>query len=319
MTDRPPDAVLWDFVRGATMTRALAIAADLELAKRLCDGPQPVAELAREARVDAGALHRLLRALASDGVFAEDEPGVFRNTEISERLQGEGWDDFAHLFGGVFYRAMLDLDRAVETGSATFTDAFGTDFWSWLAARPEERAAFDRAMAGGKERTAAKLAELEWRQDEVVVDIGGGNGALLVELLQMRPELRGVVFDLPETERDEAAFGERISFAAGSFFERVPRGETYILSAILHDWNDDHASKILSVVHSAAPSGARLLILESVVPAGNGPYGAKWLDLLMLALLSGRERSERDWRDLLKTCNWHVDCVEDGLIEARCR
>jgi hypothetical protein len=319
VSERPPHSVLWDFVRGATMTRTLAIAAELGISEALADGPPPVEELARESGVDPDALQRLLRALASDGVFAEDEPGMFRNTETSDLLRAEGWSEFAHLFGGVFYRAVGPLDRAVQTGTATFADTFGTDFWSWLAEHPDERARFDRAMAGGKESAAERLAGLEWREGELVVDVGGGNGTLLVELFRRRPELRGIVFDLPETERDEAALGDRIEFVAGSFFERVPSGDAYLLSAILHDWDDERAAAILSTIRAAARRGARVLVTESVIPPGNEPDGAKWLDLLMLVLAGGRERTEPEWRALLERSGLEPVSVEDGLIEARCR
>lgn len=319
MSDRSPETVLWDCLRGATTTRALGVVAELGIAERLRDGPQNVTDLAQATMVHPQALHRVLRALASDGVFAEDEPGTFRNTEASDSLRANGWPEFAHLFGSVFFRAMTDLDRAVQTGRATFTDSFGADFWSWLAARPDERAAFDRAMAGGKENNAAGLAGLEWRPDEVVVDVGGGNGALLAALLRLRPELRGIVFDLPETVRDESAFGDRIEFIPGSFFERVPEGDAYLLSGILHDWDDDNAGKILRVVRAAARDHARLFVLESVVPEGNEPFGAKWLDLLMLVLLAGRERTADEWRALLEPNDFRVERIDDGLIEARCR
>jgi hypothetical protein len=127
-------------------------------------------------------LHRLLRALASDGVFAEEEPGVFRNTEASELLRHSGWDDFAHFFGGVWLRAAAELDGS--TREAVFPRLVGTDFWSWLAEHPEERAAFDRSMEQGKARRVERFAPVEWRGDETVVDVGGGNGSLMVELLQ---------------------------------------------------------------------------------------------------------------------------------------
>jgi hypothetical protein len=317
MSERPPEAVGWDFVRGAMMTRAFAVAADLRIAETLAGGPKDVAEIGREVGADPATLYRLLRALASDGVFAEEGDGVFRNTSVSELLRGDGWPEFARLFGCVFYRAVGDLDEAVQKGDATFAKTFGTDFWSWLAAHPDDRADFDRAMAGGKDRTAARLAELEWRDDEVLVDVGGGNGALLVELLRHRPQLRGIVFDLPETERDESRLGERIEFVAGSFFEHVPVGDTYILSAILHDWDDEHAAAILRTIRSAAPSHARLLVIESVIQPENEPQGAKWLDLLML-VIGGLERTEADWRALIEHCGFHVERIEDGLIEARC-
>jgi len=178
-----------------------------------------IEELAREVGADAETLHRLLRALASDAVFAENEPGVFRNTEASEVLRQSGWDDFAHLFGGVWLRAIEPLGA---TGEPTFPRAFDTDFWSWLAEHAGERAAFDRAMEQGKERRIERLAGLEWRGDETVVDVGGGNGANLAGLLERHPRLSGIVFDLPETVRDEEALGDRVTFVEGTSSTRSP-------------------------------------------------------------------------------------------------
>jgi len=301
---------LWDLARGAMATKALGVAADLKLADLLAEGPQPVAKLAGATGVEASTLHRVLRALASDGVFAEEAPGLFGNTQESERLRSDqhnGWPEFAHLFAGVFY-------EAVEN----FPEKFEADFWEWLAANPTERAAFDAAMAGGKERGGARLAGLDWRAGETVVDVGGGNGALLRELLAHQPDLRGIILDLPATDRDEAALGDRITFVPGNFFESVPEGDVYVLSAILHDWDDERAGAILRTVRAAATPQARLLLLENVVLPGNEPQGAKWLDLLML-VLGGRERTEEDWRALLEAAGFTVESVEDGLIQARCR
>jgi hypothetical protein len=288
------------------------------VASALADGPRPVEELAREAGFDADVLHRLLRALASDGVFAEEKPGVFRHTDASELLLRPGWAEFAHLFGGVFYGAAADLDRAARTGAATFPDTFGSEFWSWLGEHPEQRAVFDRAMSGERWRKAERLAELDWEDGQTVVDIGGGNGALLVDLFRRRSGLRGIVFDLPETNRDEGTFGDDIEFVEGDFFDNVPRGDVYVLSAILHDWDDERATAILRTIRAAAPSGARLLITESVIPPGNEPEGAKWLDLLMLVLAGGRERTEPEWSALLEGVGLEPVDIEDGLIEARC-
>jgi precorrin-6B methylase 2 len=319
MSERVPEEVLWDFLRGAMMTKALAIVADLGIAEALADGPRAVDELARGTEVDPDALLRLLRALASDGVFAEEEPGVFRLTEPAELLLRPGWKAFAHLFGGVFYRSVADLDQAARTGSETFPEAFGEEFWPWLGAHAVERAVFDRAMAEGKERKAERLSKVEWHTGETVVDVGGGNGALLVEVLGDKPDVRGIVFDLPETDRDEAAFPDNLEFVAGSFFERVPPGETYVLSGILHDWDDERASAILRTIRSAARPGARLLVAENVIQPGNHRNGAKWLDLLMLVLAGGRERTEAEWRVLLEGAGFEPVAIEDGLVEARCR
>ena len=320
MSDLSPETRLWNMLRGALTTKALAIAADLGVSDYLADGPRDVTAIAEQSGADPQTLHRILRALASDGVFAEDAPGVFRNTESSDLLSADAkasWREFAHLFGGVFYDGAATMDPT--TRAETFTRKFDAEFWSWLGQRADERAAFDAAMAGGKERHAARLSNLEWRGDETVVDVGGGNGALLRALLEEVPELRGVILDLPETDRDEAALGDRITFVAGNFFEEVPRGDVYLVSGILHDWNDETATRILKTIHAAAPSDARLLALESFVPPGNEPHSSKWLDLLMLVLAGGRERTEPEWRSLLEAAGFEPTSIEDGLIQATCR
>jgi hypothetical protein len=316
MSEPHPEEQLWNLLRGALATRALAIAADLRVPDALAGGPRPVEEVAREVGADPDTLHRVLRALASDGVFAEEEPGVFRNTPASELLGREGWDDFAHLFGGIWHRAAGELG---PSGEPTFQPTFGAEFWAWLAAHPADRAAFDSAMVQGVERRVERLAALDWRGDETVVDVGGGNGSLLVELLKRQPGLQGIVFDLPETNRDEASLGDRCTFVAGSFFESVPQGDVYVLSTILHDWDDERAAAILRTIHAAGSFDTRLLIIDSVVPSGNDPNGSKWLDLLMLALFGGRERSEAQWRELLGVAGFEPVLFDERLVEARWR
>ncbi len=316
MNEPSPETRIWELMRGALTTRALAIAADLRIARALAAGPRPVAELASETGADPDTLHRFLRALASESVFEETEPGVFANTAASEVLTVSGWDDFAHLFGGVWCRSLAELDAS---GEATFPRLHGTDFWSWLADNPAERTAFDRAMEQGIEERVEQLASVGWRGAETVVDVGGGNGSLLAGLLRREPGLRGIVFDLPETVRDEAALGERIEFIEGSFFERVPPGDTHVLCTILHDWDDESAAAILRTIRAAARDDGRLVILDGVVPDGNEPGGYKWLDLLMLALFAGRERNEAQWHALLDATGFEPVRLEAGLIEARCR
>jgi SAM-dependent methyltransferase len=313
MSSASPEAQLWELMRGVLTARALGVVAERGIADALAAGPRPVAELARESGADAETLHRFLRALASDGVFCEEAPGVFGNTPASELLR-DGWGAFAQLFGGPFHRTAgaLGLD-----GRPVFADVFGSEFWSWLADHPEERALFDRAMEQGKERRAARLAGVEWRGDERVADVGGGNGSFLVELVRTRPGLRGIVLDLPETARDEdalAALG--IEFVEGSFFERVPPADVYVLGTILHDWDGERAAAILRTIRACAPPGARVLIVDSVIAPGNEPDGAKWLDLLMLAFAGGRERTEPEWRALVASAGLQLDAIEDGLIQA---
>lgn len=312
-----PDEVVWNLLRGALTTRALAVVAELDVAGALVDGPRNTAEVAAELGADGETLYRFLRALASEGVFVEHEPGVFGNTPASELLAADaGWHAFAQLFGSVFYRGLAELDAS---GDASFPRVLGTDFWSWLAANPAQRALFDTSMEQGSLRRLERLAQVEWRGDETVVDVGGGNGSLLVALLERRPRLHGIVFDVPETVRDEAALGERIQFVEGDFFERVPAGDVYVLSTILHDWDDEHAAAILRTIRAAAPDDARLLVVDAVVPPGNDPFGAKWLDLLLLALFGGRERDEAQWRALLASGGFEPVRFHERLIEARCR
>jgi O-methyltransferase domain len=312
MSAPTPEGVLWSLVHGAIGTRVAAIVAELGVADALAGGSRPVDELAAEVGADADTLHRYLRALASEGVFAEVEPGVFANTPASSMLgRDESWGAFAQLFGGVWYGPVGDLDAH---GGQTF----GGDFWAWLADHPRERALFDRAMEEGKDGRVERLAGFEWN-GETVVDVGGGNGSFLLELFARRPGLRGIVYDLPETVRDEAQLAAAgIEFVGGSFFERVPKGDVYVLGTILHDWPDDQAAAILETIRRHAPQAAHVLILDAVVQLGNEPHGAKWLDLLMLALFGARERTEPEWRALVEGAGLRIDAVDDGLIQVSC-
>ena len=312
MSERPPETALWDALRGGLVTRALGLVAELDIARLLGEDARPVTELAAASGADPDTLHRLLRALASDGIFEETEPGVFRNTPASQLLTVDGWDDFARLFGGTWLEAVRGLDAS---GEASFPRVLGDEFWSWFASHPDERAAFDRAMAQGWRGRLERLDSVGWRGDETVVDVGGGNGSLLLALLTQYPAMRGIVFDLPETVRDDTSFGDRCEFVEGSFFERVPAGDAHVLSTIVHDWDDEPALRILRTVRASA--GERLVLLENVIQPGNEPSGAKWLDLLMLVIAAGRERTEQEWRALLEASGWEPTRLESGVIEAR--
>ena len=314
MSERPPETALWDALRGGLVSRALALVAELDVARALADGPRPVTELAAAKGADPDTLHRLLRALASDGIFEETEPGAFGNTPASQLLTVDGWDDFARLFGGTWLEAVCGLDAS---GEASFPRVHGEEFWAWFGSHRDERAAFDRAMAQGWQGRLERLESVTWRGDETVVDVGGGNGSLLLALLEAYPQMRGVVFDLPETVRDESRIGDRCTFVEGSFFEKVPPGDAHILSTIIHDWDDASAQRILETVRASA--GERLVLLESVIEPGNEPMGAMWLDLLMLVIARGRERTEPEWRELLTASGWEPARFGKGVIEARPR
>jgi len=302
-----------ELLRGAIATRVTGVVAELGVADALAAGPRPVADLAREVGADADVLERFLRALASSGVFAETAPGVYGNTETSELLgRNQPWGAFAQLYGGVWHGTAGRLD-------ASGRRAFQGDFWAWLAAHPHERSLFDLAMEEGTERRVDRLDGVAWNGNETVVDVGGGNGSLLRGLIVRRPELHGVVFDLAETVRDEAALARAgVAFEAGSFFERVPVADVYVLGTVLHNWPDEQATSILRTIRAHAPSSARVLILELVVRPADESASVAWFGLLGLALFGARERTEAEWCALLEAAGLRIDAVHDALIEASC-
>jgi hypothetical protein len=317
MSAVPPEAQLWPLVRGMMATQAVRVAAQLRIADALAEGPRRVEDLAGAANADA--VGRILRALASDGVFAEEEPGVFRNTPASELLRTDGdqrWNEFALQFGGEWYEAFARAPHAVDTGESTFPLVFGADFESWMREHPEQLAVFSRSMEGGAAERISRVAGLDWGS-EIVVDVGGGTGPMITELLRLQPSLSGVLFDLPEVVAS-AQVPERCEIVAGSFLEGVPAGDAYILSRILHGFDDETAAHILGNVRVAARPRARVLILDAVIPEGNDPHGSKWLDLLMLVLAGGRERSLPEWHALLDRVGLESVSIEDGLVQARC-
>ena len=161
-------------------------------------------------------------------------------------------------------------------------------------------------MGSGKERVAERLAALDWDDGELVVDVGGGNGSLLVELLGRRPGLRGIVFDLPETVRDESTFPDRCEFVAGDFFVSVPAGDAYVLSGILHDWDDERSVAILKHCRRAMGAEGKLLVVEAVLPPGDEPSPGKLVDVVMLTILTGRERTAAEYGTLYEAAGFDL-------------
>jgi hypothetical protein len=293
---------------GFVISQALATAARLDVAELVHERPRTAEELSAATGTDPDALARVLRALASVGVFAHVD-GVVHQTELSELLRQDvpgSVHGHAEVFRTVHYRAFEGADESFRTGEPAFEHVFGTGLFDWLAAHPEDLDSFNRSMAAGAYARRAGLLARDWTDTRTIVDVRGGTGAMLTALLQQEPHLQGVVFDLPhlrgEAEATIAAagLGDRCSFESGSFFEEIPGGaDVYILSQILHDWNDDVAVSILDTVAEAMRPESRLLLVEVVLGPGDGADWGKLLDLFMLVLLAGRERTEDEWRAVL--------------------
>lgn len=311
---------------GFTVTQSIGAAVRLGLPDLVSERPRPTAELAAAADADPGATRRLLRTLASLGIFAEEE-GVIRHTTMSELLCTSAPGSLASqslVFSGVHYRTWGAGLESFETGEAAFPRVYGTAFFDWLAVHPEEASTFNAAMAAGTAVRGARLLDRDWSRTASVVDVGGGTGATLIRLLTQTPGLVGTVFDLPRVRQEAlaaieaAGLTDRCGFHGGDFFTEVPSGaDVYTMSSILHDWDDAAASKILRTLRRAMTPLSRLVLLERVVEPGNQPDQAKLLDLHMLMVLGGKERSEIEWRDLLTSASFDVTHVEAGLIEAK--
>jgi O-methyltransferase/methyltransferase family protein len=315
-------------------SRALWAAAELNVAGSLATGPMPVSELARRTKADETALYRVLRALASLGIFAEDDEGRFRNTELSELLlegRPDSLRDLVLLFGHeTAWQSWGALLHTVRTGETGFDHVYGQKFFDYLAEQPPVAELFDRAMASASSTTNAAMVEAyDFSTVGAVVDVAGGVGSALCAMLEAAPDLRGIVFDLPRVKaRAEefiarAGFSARCRFVAGSFFESLPAGaDLYFLKHILHDWNDDSCNRILKTCVLACKPRGRILICERIVPPGNALSPAKWIDLhMMLTTHGGRERTEREFRTLLERAGFRITRIVPtrsiwSLIEA---
>lgn len=321
-----PDDVLADLLFGFLGTQLLYVVVELGIPEFIEDEPKPIDALAKRAGAVTDVLYRYLRALASLGVFEEVEGQAFAHNPTSLLLRRDaesGWRDFVVVYGSV-YRAFAEALPAVQGGENMFKRATGSDWWSWLEQHPDLGDTFNRAMQAGAQGRIGALADVDWEAVTTVVDVGGGNGTLMIRLLERHQHLRGVIFDLPEVATAAAAhlaetsIGERCTVRAGSFFKRVPaRADVYLLAKVLHDWDDAEAAEILKNVRAAASSESKLFVLESVVEPQARSEGAKVLDLVLLALVNGRERTAQQWAGLLGAGGWAPEAIRDGLIEAR--
>lgn len=316
---------LFEMLFGFTLTQALGTAVRLGVPDLVTERPRSARELAREVGAEPDAVHRLLRTLAGFGVFAE-HGGLIVHTEMSELLC-EGADASlaaqCRYVSQVQYRVWDDSFESFRTGRPAFPRVYGQPMFDWLAEHPTESDTFNEAMAGGSARRSAALLERDWSSASTVVDVGGGTAGTLVRILQAHPHLRGTVVDLVQAREGaeaairDAGLDQRCTFVPGDFFDSVPAGaDVYVLSAILHDWDDDAAKEILRTVRSAMTSNSGLVLAEQVVSPENEPDQAKLLDLHMLVVLGGRERSADEWSRLLHAAGLEPTSIESGLVEA---
>jgi hypothetical protein len=294
---------------GYMVTQSIRAVTEAGVPDALADGPLDVATLAERTHTNADALHRVLRALASVGIFHEVEAGRFALTPAGALLRTGvrgSMRDTALFFGGDMYDAWSHIGHSLRTGETAADLAFGAEHFEYMARAPEAAALFDRAMQGGLGARLPVLGARAWNTVRTVVDVGGGNGTLLATLLASQPHLEGVLFDRPHVaERGKerlAAEGlsGRCRVVGGDFFVSVPEGgDVYVLARVLHDWEDERAVEILRKVRAAMRGDATLFVLDDVVPEGDTPHPSKWIDLQMLVVTGGRERTRAEWEALL--------------------
>ena len=302
---------LLSIVRGYQRSRALTVVAELGVADLLGEGPRSVEDLATATASHAPTLYRVLRALSSIGVFAEQADQRFALTPMGEYLRRDhplSVDPAARMFGADYeWRAWGELMHSVRTGGTAAVQALGTDVWEYRRQHPEDGEVFDAAMRTFSQGdNAGVLAAHDFGRYGVVADIGGGTGAMLAAVLEAYPAARGVLFDQPQVIAAadpvlrRAGVAERVTLVPGDFFESVPEGaDAYLLVRILHDWMDDDAVRILRNVHAAMAPGGRVLVVDAVVGPPNEDPLTKFLDLMMLVSVGGRERTEAEWTALL--------------------
>jgi hypothetical protein len=293
-------------IRSYWTTQAIFVAAELRIADLLVEGPKHPDQLGEEAGVKGDMLYRVLRALASIGIFAEDAAGRFSLTPLADTLRGDsGQRAYARLHGQELYQSWGKLLEAVRTGDAGFVKAFGMPAFEYFSRNPERGSVFDGAMTGHHGTEANPMLEAyDFSGFKELVDVGGGNGSLLTAILKRHSAMRGVLFDLPrvvdraQPSIQAAVPGERCRLVGGDFLESVPAGaDAYLLRHVVHDWRDEDAVIVLRNCRDAMKPDGKVLVVEIVVPAGNDPSFAKWMDLMMVTY-GGKERSEKQYRQL---------------------
>ena len=300
---------------GFWISRALYVAAKLGIADLVGESARTPEHLARTVQVNGDALRRVLRVLASVGVFMEDPEGNFANTPTSELLR-IGTPGSLHGFIVMLgekesWRAWEEILHSVRTGEPAFRQAFGCTIFEYLERNPEAARLFDEGMLSrGAEDDEVILQTFDFSGAAEIVDVGGGRGSLLAAVLKAQPRAHGTLFELGHVAKSaedsfDPGLRSRCRFAPGDFFnDGLPRGaDFYILKKVLHDWPNEQARRILKTCHAAMSDRSTLLVIEPIVPIGNEPSLAKLFDLFMLVWPGGRERTEAEHRDLLASAD----------------
>jgi hypothetical protein len=309
MSEVQPWQQLFQMITGAWISRMIYVAAKLRLADHLAGGPKSSQELADATGVAPGPLYRLLRALAGVGVFVQSTDGHFRLNPLAEHLRERGPESLralAVMLGEEQDRCWDDLFETVRTGETAFDRLYGRPIFDYLGEHPEQAKIFDTAMTDFSGRTTqAMLDAYDLSGVATLADVGGGLGTNLAAVLGRYPAMRGLLFDQPHVvERarprlEAAGVAGRCAVKGGNFFEAIPRGaDAYMLGHIIHDWDDAKAGLILDNLRRAMRVGAKLLLVEHVVPEGNGASFGKLLDLHMMVAVGGLERTEAEYRRL---------------------
>ena len=319
--DVPPQVAMLQMISGFWLARAIYIAAKLGLADLVKDEPKTAEALAQETHTHAPSLYRVLRALASAGIFAEDEGQRFHTTPIAATLRSDTPGSLRYIamteLGEEHYPAWENVLHSVKTGEIAFDHRFGMPIWEFFATHAENAQIFDNAMAHlTTSVNEAILSSYDFSPFGHVVDVAGGQGGFLLGLLKANPAARGLIVDLPHVvEKAKQSISReglegRCEATAGDIFQSVPAGgDAYVLKWIIHDWNDEQSLTILKNCRAAMTADARLLLIESVIAPGNEPSFAKFMDLNMLVMTGGRERSESQYRELLAAAGFTLSRI----------
>ncbi len=307
----PPSVRVLQLATSSWMAAAVSAAAELGVADALADGARPVDEIAEEAGAHAPTLYRLLRACAAIGLFEEHDGKVFALTDVGDALRSDSpasMRNFARWVGLAADRnTWAGLADSVRTGESAFERIHGQDVWDFMRERDDVSRVFDDAMTeASRQLIAPVVGAYDFGGLGTIVDVAGGHGALLAAVLAANPDARGLLYDQPDVVTgakrtfQESGVDDRVDIVAGDFFDSVPAGgDAYLLSNVIHDWDDERSLRILANCREALTGDGRVLLVEAVMPGPAEPSGTVTLmDLNMLVLCGGRQRTEAEFADL---------------------